>query len=575
MRRRASVAPSRLALAVTAIVVLALVLRLIGLGQRVAHWDEARVAYFALQYTETGIYEYRRITHGPFLHIVNGDLSFSILGASDRTARLIVAIAGAVLPATAWLFRDRLRPVEVIGMAGLLAVTPLILYYSRFMRNDLLLAAVMLAAFGLLLRYHDSLDPRYLYGATVLIALGFTMKENAIVYLVVWLGAALLVIDHATYRNGITWLSDRISSGGDHLRNTTLDGPDRLRRLGRRYLLPAVVSVVLFVTIVTYFYLPRGPDQLRLLDLLFEPTLLGEILRTGFIQPLETGIFAWTPSGDEGTLHELYFRQLSNMFNAITYGGLALFSLAVFGFAIERYRVPTREVVMFASYWGFVSLLGYPLAASVHNPAWLAVHVLVPLSIPAAVGLAWFVYRIEAAIEDGDAVVAGVAAIVLLLFGAQLGLAGVVGVYSQPASHDNAMVQYAQPDGSELRAAIDDIERAIDGNEGLDILYYGEDLYDFDDIEGEHPIEENAMVTARLPMTWYTLAMGANVDSERSDAAFVGTYEAETPPVVISTGDHRSTLEEHLPDHRVYEERFFPNTDGGKSILILIDEQSL
>ena len=561
-----------LILAVGAIVLIALVLRLIGLGQRVAHWDEARVAYFALQYTNTGIYEYRPITHGPFLHIVNGDITFPLLGASDTTARLLVAFAGAMLPAAALLFRNRLRPWEVVSMAGLLAVTPVILYYSRFMRNDLLLAAFMLAGFGLLIRYLETRRGRYLYAATALVALGFTTKENAIIYLVVWVGAALLIIDHTTYRQGLNRVAARIETRLPTIEELDPRGRDQLPQ-AYRFAGHAALAGGIFVMIVTFFYLPRGPGQIGFFEAFLRPTSLGDVFRTGFIEPLHRGITNWSPDGETGTLYEHYLRQLENMIDAIGYGGLALFGLAILGFLLERYRDQTRELVMFASYWGFVSLIGYPLAASVHNPAWLTMHVLIPLAIPAGVGLAWFADGLHSAIQQKDLVNAAIITVILLGLGGQLAFAGVNGVYLEPESHTNPMVQFAQPESPELRAAIDDIEAAIDDNEGLDVLYYGSTLYDTTGEADAHAVTETAAFTHRLPLPWYTLAMNASVDSVETEDALTAELAAEAPPVIISTGQYRQTLDFYFEDHRLYQERHLPLS--GQYVLIYIDESRL
>ena len=98
----------RTTLAVLAIAALALLARLVFLGERVAHWDEGRVGYDILRYVATGAWEYRPIVHGPFLPQVNRFV-FELLGASDFTARLVVAVVGGLFPLSALLFRERLR----------------------------------------------------------------------------------------------------------------------------------------------------------------------------------------------------------------------------------------------------------------------------------------------------------------------------------------------------------------------------------------------------------------------------------------------------------------------------------
>ncbi len=181
------------------VTVLSLATRLVGLGSRVAQWDEGRVAYWALRYQETGAWEYRPIVHGPFLFHVDRFL-FSVFGASDVTMRVIVALIGGLLPLGAWLFREHLRDAEVVALGLLFAANPLLIYYSRFFRNDVLVATFMLFALGFFVRTYDTRQPRYLYAGVVCFALGFTTKENALVYPLCWLGAAALLLDHRLFR---------------------------------------------------------------------------------------------------------------------------------------------------------------------------------------------------------------------------------------------------------------------------------------------------------------------------------------------------------------------------------------
>jgi uncharacterized protein (TIGR03663 family) len=195
LARLRAVTDSRVGLAVVGITVLALAGRLLLLGDRVAHWDEGRVAYWTLQYAQTGYFEYRPVVHGPFLFQVN-EFLFSFVGSNDFVSRLPVAVVGGLLPASAWLFRERLKGAETVALAGLLALNPLLVYYSRFMRNDVLVAAFMFFALGFVVRAYDSGNGWYAVPAGLTMALGFTAKENAIVYLVCWFGAAALLLDH-------------------------------------------------------------------------------------------------------------------------------------------------------------------------------------------------------------------------------------------------------------------------------------------------------------------------------------------------------------------------------------------
>src|SRR6056297_3175322 len=99
--------------AVLLVVAAGLVARLLFLGQRVAHFDEGRVAYWALNYLETGEISYRYIVHGPLAQYADAWV-FALLGANDFTMRLFVAVIGALLPLSALLFRQRLRDTETV-----------------------------------------------------------------------------------------------------------------------------------------------------------------------------------------------------------------------------------------------------------------------------------------------------------------------------------------------------------------------------------------------------------------------------------------------------------------------------
>lgn len=145
----------RVLLAVLAVTAVALLARVVLLGDRFAHWDEGRVAYWTLRYVETGTFRYQPILHGPFLQQVNR-LVFGTLGATDATMRLVVALVGTLLPLSALPLRDRLRDREVVALALLFAFDPTFLYYSRFMRADVPTAAFGFLAFGLLVRAVDS-----------------------------------------------------------------------------------------------------------------------------------------------------------------------------------------------------------------------------------------------------------------------------------------------------------------------------------------------------------------------------------------------------------------------------------
>ncbi|MFC6732299.1 flippase activity-associated protein Agl23 [Haladaptatus sp. GCM10025707] len=240
---------SRLFLVVTGVVVVALALRLFTLGDRIAHWDEARVAYWILDYLRTGNYTYRPIIHGPFLQQVNR-VVFALIGPSDFAMRLPVAMLGGLLPAAALLFRAHLDDWEVVALSLWLAFTPVLLYYSRFMRGDLPVAAFSLIAVGFFVRTLDTGRRRYLYAGVASLALAMTVKENVIVTIVTWVGAAVLLLDYrllVARERDWTWPA------------VSAQGKQRLAAL-RPWTVPLALAAVELVAIITVFYAPRSGE---------------------------------------------------------------------------------------------------------------------------------------------------------------------------------------------------------------------------------------------------------------------------------------------------------------------------
>ena len=164
------------------LIVVGLVMRLWDLGSRAMHHDESLHALYSWNlYSGVG-YQHNPMMHGPFQFEANAAL-FLVFGDSDTTARLLYAVMGTILIGMPLLFRSRLGRVGALVTALLLTASPVLLYFSRFARNDILMAVW---TFGLVIcmwRYFDGGRKRYLYVSAALLALAFGTKETA--YLVV------------------------------------------------------------------------------------------------------------------------------------------------------------------------------------------------------------------------------------------------------------------------------------------------------------------------------------------------------------------------------------------------------
>ncbi|AUV80564.1 TIGR03663 family protein [Salinigranum rubrum] len=515
---------------VVVIACVALALRVPALGARVAHFDEGRVAYWALRYHETGAISYRYIVHGPLVQHLDAAL-FGLLGPTDAVARLPVAVVGGLLPLAALLFRERLRDGEVVALAALLALNPVLLYYSRFLRSTLLVAACAFVAFGALVRAVDTRRVRYVYAAGVLVALGFAAKENALVYLLVWVGATALLVDHELFR------PQGEGTGVDVLRRRGRRVVAAVRNPNRRHLALAghAVGVVAVALLVTFFlFAPRVPDGVGLWDAFRRPTLFPTVV-DATVTDVGNGLSYWFGGTTEPGCHKdsvvtAYGCFLGRFLRTLALAAGPLSVFAVGGFLLERYATPDpRPLVLFAAYWGFVSVVGYPLGTDIYG-AWITVNALVPLAVPAAVGLAFVARRGHRAFESGDRVRAGVVAVALLLVVGQVGVTAATATYLDSQSAENPLVQYAQPTG-EFRPVF---ERAASGpDSGTDVVFYGET---FVATGADSPIPPPCTdLQKALPLHWYVVRADLNATCAADSEALDARLREGKPALVVST----------------------------------------
>lgn len=197
-----------------ALIIVGLAMRLWDLGSRALHHDESLHALYSWNLIAGQGYQHNPMMHGPFQFQANAAL-FLIFGDSDATSRLLYAIMGAVLIGTPFLLRARLGRLGALLSATMLTFSPAMLYFSRFARNDILMAVWTLGLVACMWRYFDEGRVRWLYFASALLALAFATKESA--YLVVGaLGLwALLMAMRRSADGGAHHLAHPHNNGAD------------------------------------------------------------------------------------------------------------------------------------------------------------------------------------------------------------------------------------------------------------------------------------------------------------------------------------------------------------------------
>jgi uncharacterized protein (TIGR03663 family) len=211
MRALRGLRPNAVTALVLGIVAVALAMRLVDLSVRAMHHDESLHALFSWYFAEGRGYAHDPLMHGPLqFHLIAG--AFHLFGASELVARLPAALAGTALVASPLLLRRWLGGTGTVAVAALLALSPALLYFSRFARNDVPVALFTLLLVVAVWRYREGAsfegadseraqsagagpehgdahgDWRWLLLAAGALALAFTAKESA------YLSVAMLLL---------------------------------------------------------------------------------------------------------------------------------------------------------------------------------------------------------------------------------------------------------------------------------------------------------------------------------------------------------------------------------------------
>jgi uncharacterized protein (TIGR03663 family) len=162
------------------LVLAALVVRMIDLGDRPFHHDESQDAYFSYLFFTDGDYEYNPLLHGPLRFYLTAGM-YGLFGDSDFTARLAPALMGLLMVPLPYLLRAHIGRVGAFAAAVALAFGPSYLYFSRFAREDIYFAAISLALLVVTFRFLDR--PRRYQPALIgaLLALAFATKETTFI----------------------------------------------------------------------------------------------------------------------------------------------------------------------------------------------------------------------------------------------------------------------------------------------------------------------------------------------------------------------------------------------------------
>ena len=154
--------------------------RLWDLSSRGYSHDESIHAWEAWKLVTGQGYQHNPVYHGPFLYHWTA-LIYALFGHSDYTARLSTSLLGIAIVAMAIPFRRWLGKRGALLAMLLMAISPVVMARSRFIRHDQGAILFNLVLAWAMLRYLESRRPRDLVILAASYALGFAGKETTFI----------------------------------------------------------------------------------------------------------------------------------------------------------------------------------------------------------------------------------------------------------------------------------------------------------------------------------------------------------------------------------------------------------
>ena len=165
----------------TLIILVAVISRFYNLGARVMSHDESLHTYFSwLLYKGDG-YQHNPMMHGPLqFHLIA--LSYFLFGPNDFTARIPAALFSILTISLAWHWRRYLGKTGGVIAGVLMVISPIMLFYGRYVREDPYAIFSGVLMLYVVLRYFESGERKFLYLLSFTVVLHFIDKETSFIY---------------------------------------------------------------------------------------------------------------------------------------------------------------------------------------------------------------------------------------------------------------------------------------------------------------------------------------------------------------------------------------------------------
>ena len=163
------------------LLILTILSRVIGLGDRAMSHDESLHTVYSWQLYDGRGYQHQPMMHGPLKFVLNAVVYF-LLGVDDWTSRIQVAVFGIALVWLAWFFRRWMGKAGALATAFMLAISPALLYYSRYIRDEVMLCSLTVLLILCMFRYLESRSTGWLMATAVTLGTAFLTMEASFIF---------------------------------------------------------------------------------------------------------------------------------------------------------------------------------------------------------------------------------------------------------------------------------------------------------------------------------------------------------------------------------------------------------
>jgi uncharacterized protein (TIGR03663 family) len=191
------------------ILIIAFILRFAVLDLKLLHHDEAIHSWFSYELLTNGGWSYDPSYHGPFLYFVTTAM-FAAFGASDLVARILPSLFGFLLiPLVYCIYRlGYLDKKQTILAALFIAISPDMVYFSRFLRHDIFMLFFTLLLVVAILAYFEKGQTRYAVLAAIATAGALACKEEMPVILIIFAIYFIVAIRQKQFTLPPRWKTD-------------------------------------------------------------------------------------------------------------------------------------------------------------------------------------------------------------------------------------------------------------------------------------------------------------------------------------------------------------------------------